>query len=57
MNSLRALAAIQTYRRENDHQMVSVELAMARRQSHGDLTKVLKEFNELKRSLKDEVTR
>ena len=52
LNPARALAAIETYRRENDHRMASVELAMARRQSHGDLTKVFKELNELKRNLK-----
>ena len=52
INSARALAAIETYRHENDHRMVSVELTMARRQSDGDLTKVIKELNQLKRTLK-----
>ena len=52
INSARALAAIETYRRENDHRMVSVELTMARRQSDGDLTIVIKELNQLKRTLK-----
>ena len=52
MNSTRALAAIETYRRENDDRMVSLELTMARRQSDSELAIVIQELHKLKHTLK-----